>query len=76
LTLNSKKTHCPQGHLYSEENTYTYRGARYCKKCQYETNKKRKTQRELWRINNKDKVRQHYEDYKKRMELERMIVWP
>jgi len=30
---NSKKTHCPQGHPYTAENTYTTRGRRHCKAC-------------------------------------------
>lgn len=28
-----RKTHCPQGHEYNEENTRIYRNMRYCKKC-------------------------------------------
>lgn len=32
---NIRKTHCPQGHLYDEENTYLGpRGQRICRKCQ------------------------------------------
>jgi hypothetical protein len=30
---NASKTHCPAGHLYSEANTYTYRGMRMCRTC-------------------------------------------
>lgn len=30
---NRNKTHCPQGHEYSYENTYFYRGWRACKTC-------------------------------------------
>ena len=31
---NERKTHCPQGHPYDEENTYvTKTGARQCKEC-------------------------------------------
>ncbi|WP_396021799.1 HNH endonuclease signature motif containing protein [Bacillus cereus group sp. BfR-BA-01522] len=31
---NVKKTHCPQGHEYTEENTYISKaGSRYCRKC-------------------------------------------
>lgn len=30
---NSDKTHCPRGHPYNSENTYIYRGRRYCKAC-------------------------------------------
>lgn len=28
------KTHCPQGHPYSEENTYRYDNRRFCRTCQ------------------------------------------
>jgi hypothetical protein len=35
---NTKKIHCPQGHLYSKENTYlSPRGQRFCKLCKYES---------------------------------------
>jgi hypothetical protein len=30
---NSKKTHCPQGHEYSKENTRIKRGSRHCREC-------------------------------------------
>jgi len=30
---NSKKTHCPQGHEYTEETTRLYRGRRFCRTC-------------------------------------------
>lgn len=30
------KTHCPSGHEYTEENTYLYRGMRYCVACRVE----------------------------------------
>lgn len=32
-SLNKKKTHCPQGHEYTENNIYRYKNRRYCKKC-------------------------------------------
>lgn len=39
---NYMKTHCPQGHAYDDENTYFYRGRRYCRKCKHDaTNKAR-----------------------------------
>lgn len=28
-----RKTHCPRGHRYSIENTYTYKNRRNCKRC-------------------------------------------
>lgn len=31
--LHSVKTHCPEGHEYTESNTYLYRGMRYCVAC-------------------------------------------
>ena len=30
---NLRKTHCPRGHAYDQDNTYRYRGARDCRKC-------------------------------------------
>lgn len=30
---NRRKTHCPQGHVYTPENTYLNKGKRYCKTC-------------------------------------------
>lgn len=30
------RTHCPQGHEYVAENTYTFKGGRHCKKCKRE----------------------------------------
>ena len=30
---NGRKTHCPQGHEYSFDNTYLYSGRRYCRTC-------------------------------------------
>lgn len=30
---NSRKTHCPVGHPYDADNTYTHRGKRSCKRC-------------------------------------------
>jgi hypothetical protein len=29
----ASKTHCPKGHPYSDENTYTYKGRRACRAC-------------------------------------------
>jgi HNH endonuclease len=30
---NFVKTHCPQGHEYTEENTYVWRDQRFCRAC-------------------------------------------
>jgi hypothetical protein len=30
---NTSKTHCPHGHEYTEENTYTHAGRRHCWTC-------------------------------------------
>jgi HNH endonuclease len=35
--LNSRKTHCPQGHSYDDENTYRWKdGSRHCRACSRE----------------------------------------
>ena len=36
---NARKTHCPQGHPYDEENTYHYRGERHCRECARQRNR-------------------------------------
>lgn len=44
---NSDKTHCPQGHLYDEENTYVEPkgGGRQCRTCRRESNRRRRAKR-------------------------------
>ena len=43
---NARKTHCPQGHLYDIENTYTYPdGSRRCRACAREDQRRRRRQR-------------------------------
>ena|SRR5690242_12581947 len=42
---NARKTHCPQGHEYTPENTRTRRGERQCRTCE------RAQQRERWDAN-------------------------
>ena len=39
---NKMKTHCPQGHEYTPENTYIYRGSRYCRGCNREAQTRRR----------------------------------
>lgn len=34
---NGRKTHCPQGHEYTAENTYHHKGRRYCRTCKGQT---------------------------------------
>lgn len=38
---NAAATHCIQGHEYTPENTYLWRGGRHCKKCNYDRCKTR-----------------------------------
>lgn len=39
---NAVKTHCPRGHEYRAENTYLYRGSRYCRTCQNDQRRERR----------------------------------
>lgn len=36
----AQKTHCPAGHPYSEENTYTWRNERHCRTCRLATKRR------------------------------------
>ena len=47
---NRAKTHCPQGHVYDEANTYLYRGGRYCRKCHLEHDQQWRERRRLHAI--------------------------
>jgi hypothetical protein len=38
---NAAKTHCPKGHEYTKENTAIYHGARVCRACYRERNRKK-----------------------------------
>lgn len=33
FAVNARKDECPRGHPYTEENTWVYRGSRYCREC-------------------------------------------
>jgi hypothetical protein len=39
---NGAKTHCPQGHAYSPENTYQYSYGRICRPCNLTRNAARR----------------------------------
>ena len=45
--LNAQKTHCPKGHPYSEENTYSWprSHSRQCRICRKEAQKRAKTKK-------------------------------
>lgn len=74
---NSKKTHCPKGHEYDEENTSISKNERYCKKCkketskQYQKNPKRISYQKEYRarpetiLYMKDYQKRYYQDRKK-----------
>lgn len=40
-----RKTHCPQGHPYSIENTHHYKGHRHCRICNREVTRRRRMKR-------------------------------
>jgi len=40
--VNARKTHCPRGHKFSEENTYrSPKGGRFCRACRRTSNRER-----------------------------------
>jgi len=52
--FQARKTHCPQGHEYSEENTYIFpSGARHCKTCRLEAQRRFEAQYVRIRVNGK-----------------------
>lgn len=40
MAVHARKTHCPKGHLYDEKNTQIKNGARRCKACISEENRR------------------------------------
>lgn len=48
--VNTKKTHCPMGHEYTEENTrICNKGKRNCRACaRYKTRERRRREKEKW----------------------------
>lgn len=41
------KTHCPQGHEYSDINTRTFKGSRFCRKCAIMASRKYRAKKKL-----------------------------
>jgi len=65
---NARKTHCPQGHEYTEENTYVSPdGVRQCRTCRkvrvmeswWRHRAKRMAENKAWREENADRVREN-----------------
>lgn len=50
------KTHCPQGHEYTKENTRIFRGSRYCKECTRAYDRKRGSKRNALAKHRKEKI--------------------
>ena len=57
--VESAKTHCPQGHEYTPENTRVRGTSRYCKACHRISYKK-------WRAKNADYVREYMKNWSAR----------
>jgi Zn finger protein HypA/HybF involved in hydrogenase expression len=36
MNFNKAKTHCKNGHRFTKENTYAYKGDRHCRQCRYD----------------------------------------
>lgn len=70
---NRAKTHCPQGHEYTYENTYliptTFTKKRYCRMCRRIRSQSQKSYHvgRIWIKNNKDKVRVYKKRYRIKM---------
>ena len=61
-SMNSKKTHCINGHELSGDNLRSLPGRRRCRTCVYISSKKH-------RLENKEKVRQYHKEYRERKRL-------
>ena len=48
IAINAAKAHCPRGHPYDAANTlFTRRGARYCRACKREWNRRQRARRRV-----------------------------
>lgn len=45
----ARRTHCPRGHPYSDENTYLYKGSRFCRECGREAKRRYKQRKKAER---------------------------
>jgi len=72
----SKKTHCPQGHAYTKENTFiTKIGARSCKTCRSvylkkwrsKNGDKMKASAKNWQTKNREYVREYRKKYRAKL---------
>jgi hypothetical protein len=61
MAANAAKTHCPQGHEFSEENTYIRpsTGSRHCRTCMREERAKRSVQEKAQRREKPETQRTH-----------------
>lgn len=50
INLNRLKTHCPQGHEYTEANIKWYQGRRYCKACKADDQRRRRARLKAQRV--------------------------
>lgn len=58
LAQNARKSHCPQGHPYDEENTYHYDGERHCRECGRIRNRAQKEWKTNWQRERRQRRRE------------------
>jgi hypothetical protein len=75
----SRKTHCEQGHLFDEANTYYADGHRHCKACRLQVSRSPQTRQRIreWGIRNRGRKRQLDQQWiarnkERRKEIERL----
>lgn len=57
--IHAAKTHCSRGHEYSGNNTYSYRGSRYCKQCDRDKKNALKPCPECGKVMSSGNIRAH-----------------